>query len=260
MEQFDFQMWLDQALDWLGNNVFQLEIAIQLVVALGLLGFSYTITKKPRRFVEGYLSRKWSKKMLDNYNEEAIIELFWPVANVVLLSLAIAISISETFSPILLIAITKLLTAWVIIRFLTSLIKISALSKFIAALAWSAAALSIIGKLDPTLSLLESFAFTLGESRISVLTVIKGIITFTVLLWIVGIVSRLTERKINAIKSITPSGRVLLIKTIKVSLITLAILVGIDSIGIDLTILTVFGGAIGLGLGFGLQKIVSNLV
>jgi small-conductance mechanosensitive channel len=261
---FDFQQALVSVETWINQNVFSADIYIQLAVAIVIIMVARATSRKPIRFIEGYLARKWDADTLDHYNEEALIELLFPITSLLLILFAIAIASTESTMPMALIIIAKLLTAWIIIRTFTSLVRIKSLSRTIASIAWAIAALSIIDKLAPAVEFLDgchnSCAVMLGDSRITPLTLIKGIITFTILLWLVGIVSRITDRKINTMHNITPSARVLLTKTIKISLIALAIFIGIDSIGIDLTALAVFGGAIGLGLGFGLQKVVSNLV
>ncbi len=73
-------------------------------------------------------------------------------------------------------------------------------------------------------------------------------------------ISGVLERRISRADSLTPSVRVLVAKLTKIVLITLAFLIAINTLGIDLTALTVFGGALGVGIGFGLQKIVGNLI
>ena len=73
-------------------------------------------------------------------------------------------------------------------------------------------------------------------------------------------ISNVLERRIGRAASLTPSVQVLVAKLTKIVMVTLAFLIAINSLGIDLTALTVFGGALGIGIGLGLQKVASNLV
>jgi len=157
-------------------------------------------------------------------------------------------------------SVVSLLTAWVVIRFASSFVRDPGWSRTLAVIAWSVAALNLVGLLKPTISILESMGFSLGDVRLSVLGVIKAGLVLIILLWLAGAISRITEHRLDSSKSLSPSARVLLGKFIKVTLIVIAILAALESIGIDLTALAVFGGAIGLGIGFGLQKVISNLI
>jgi len=156
--------------------------------------------------------------------------------------------------------VVSLLTAWVVIRFSSGLVQDPAWSRFIAVIAWSVAALNIVGLLAPTIRLLDSLAFDIGDMRISVLVVAKGVLLLGVLLWAATAASRLLEQRISAVPSLTPSIQVLFSKLLKIVLITIAFVAALSSVGIDLTAFALFGGAIGVGIGFGLQKVVSNLI
>lgn len=157
-------------------------------------------------------------------------------------------------------SVVSLLTAWVVIRFASSFVRDADWARTLAVFAWSVAALNLIGLLGPTIHTLESMALSLGDIRLSVLGLIKAGIVLMLLLWVAGVVSRLIEHRLEVSQTLSPSARVLVSKLIRVLLIIIAIIAALESIGIDLTALTVFGGAIGLGIGFGLQKVISNLM
>ncbi|MPY72161.1 MAG: mechanosensitive ion channel, partial [Alphaproteobacteria bacterium] len=154
----------------------------------------------------------------------------------------------------------SLLAAWVVIRIASRLIRNRAAARAVATVAWTLAALDILGLLDPTAELLDGVALTLGDTRLSALTVVKGVILIVVLVWAAVVASNLIERRIDASADLTPSVKVLLGKLVRIVLLVIAVLAGVGGVGIDLTVLAVFTGALGFGIGFGLQKVVSNLV
>ncbi len=154
----------------------------------------------------------------------------------------------------------SLLAAWVIIRLASQLVRDPTWSRLIATAAWIIAALSILDLLDATLSLLDSLAFQLGELRISLLVVIKGMLSLAILLWLATLFAGLLERRIKSLPNLTPSVQVLFSKLLKFVLIAIAFIAALHTVGIDLTALAVLTGAIGVGIGIGLQKPVSNLI
>ena len=154
----------------------------------------------------------------------------------------------------------SLLTAWIVIRIASAFIRDATWARVFAIVAWTIAALDVVGLLDPTIKLLSDAALTLGDFRLSVWGLIKGIITLAVLLWLANLLSRLLDRRITTLPSLTPSVQVLFSKLLKIVLITIAVVAALSSVGIDLTAFAVFSGAIGVGIGFGLQKVVANLI
>ena len=108
--------------------------------------------------------------------------------------------------------------------------------------------------------MLDQLAIDLGGVRISLLLLIKGVIVFTVLLKVASSGSNILEKRILNLEELTPSVQVLLSKALKITLIAIAVIVALGSLGINLSAFAFIGGAIGVGIGFGLQKVVSNLV
>ena len=154
----------------------------------------------------------------------------------------------------------SLATAWAVIRFTSSVIQTPFWSRLIALVLWSLAALNIVGWLGPVIEIMDKAAVTVGDFRLSVLIVAKSLLAFGVLFWSVRIVSAMLERLFYRSQGLTPSQRVLFQKLSNIILFTLATVIGLNIVGIDLTALTVFSGALGLGIGFGLQKVFSNLI
>lgn len=106
----------------------------------------------------------------------------------------------------------------------------------------------------------QALSFNIGETRLSPYVIAKGLLTIIVLIWIVGIVSEFGEKRISNLKSFSRSSKVLVTKAFQIAIYALGFVLSLDIIGINLTAFTVVGGAIGIGIGFGLQKITSNFI
>jgi small-conductance mechanosensitive channel len=150
--------------------------------------------------------------------------------------------------------------AWLAIALLSRLIRNRALSGIVAVGVWVFVALVVLNIDDDMAQLLDAIGFNLGGFRLSALLVLKMIVVTGGLIWLSVVIGNFLENRVDALEDLSPSLRVLIGKIVKISLITAAVLVSISSLGIDLTIFAVFSGAIGVGLGFGLQKVVSNFI
>lgn len=157
-------------------------------------------------------------------------------------------------------AICSLLVAWIVINVVTSLAENKIWARLVAFCAWTVAALNILGLLTPTLVFLEDLSFSLGETRVSMLGVAKALVAGIIIFWITFGLSRFLEARIHKSKALTPSVQVLTAKLVRVGLISAAVLIILSNSGINITAFAVFSGALGVGIGFGLQKIVSNLI
>jgi small-conductance mechanosensitive channel len=125
---------------------------------------------------------------------------------------------------------------------------------------WIGAVLHITGLLPHIRAWMDELALPLGAHRISLLNIIEG--TFSVALTIVVAmwIGRLVEGRVMALKQMDVSLRVVISKAAKAVFLAFAVLIALPLVGIDVTVLSVFGGAVGVGLGFGLQKIAANYI
>src|SRR6202162_2722535 len=154
----------------------------------------------------------------------------------------------------------KLALAWLIIRLVTSGIRNSFIVRLVSLSAWLVAALSIIGQLDPAIDALDSVSIVLGGLQVTPLLLIKLGVLLIVALWLSNIASNFVEARITQSSDLTPSIQVLLIKMIRLALMIFAVAVVMSAVGINLSALAIFSGAAGVGIGFGLQKIVANFI
>ena len=132
--------------------------------------------------------------------------------------------------------------------------------KVIVFLVWSVALLNILGIYTQTINILEEIRFSSGNLDVSLMEIIRGVILFGILLWMQSNVGRLLQKRIQSSDSFTPSIKVLLNKLTRTVLYIIIIFITLSSLGVDLSSFAFLGGAIGVGLGFGLQKIVSNYI
>jgi small-conductance mechanosensitive channel len=156
--------------------------------------------------------------------------------------------------------VASLVTALVAITIASRAIRNRSLARLIETGGWILVTLGLLGILPEALALMDQLALQIGDLRISLLLVLQGIVVLWALLWAAGLASRFLERQLTGLDDVSPTHRVLIGTVARTAFVTLALLVGLYAIGIDFTALTFVSGAVGVGLGFGLQKVVSNFV
>ena len=137
---------------------------------------------------------------------------------------------------------------------------LASFERTVALLVWAVVALHIAGLLPQLIDLLEAVSFPVGKQKLNLWLVAQGlfvvVVTMLIALWLSG----LADAKLAAARGLDGNLRVVFSRLTKAVLIVLAVMIGLPLVGIDLTTLSIFGGALGVGLGFGLQKIASNYV
>jgi small-conductance mechanosensitive channel len=161
-----------------------------------------------------------------------------------------------------------LLTALAIIRLAVLMLRqafapsgwVNALARLVGWLVWIGFALHVTGLAGDLLRFFDEIGVTVGKERITLLLVLQATLSVLLTLLIALWLGRFIEARTMAAAALDINLRVMLSKLAQTMLVLVAILVALPAVGIDLTVLSVFGGMLGVGIGFGLQKIASNYV
>ena len=156
--------------------------------------------------------------------------------------------------------VADLSLAWLIIAVISRLIANNFIRAVVRYAGWTWATLSILNLTGEARTLLDSVAIDIGTLHLSLWILLQAVFSLGVLFAIARFLARTTTGALRNNEDISPSMQVLAVKFVQVLLYGAAVFIGLKAIGVDLTGLAVLSGAIGVGLGFGLQKVVSNLV
>ena len=153
-----------------------------------------------------------------------------------------------------------LTSAWFVISVLTRLIRNRTLARVAALAIWAYVALVVVGIDDDALAALDRAAVNVGTVRVSLYLALQVMLLAVALVWAAIFFGRMFGRWIERSEDLSPSFKYLISKLVKTALIVVAAVLALAASGVDLTVLAVFSGAIGVGIGFGLQKVVSNFI
>lgn len=243
---------------WLDMSMFSYQKLIEIGIVVAGIIVSIYISKNLRTHISEFEEKSKSKPK--KFLFATLRRLIFPLVLFVWVGLfAVLYVVLKQPWPILSTAIV-LTIAWFIIRLGSSFIENPLISRTVAAVIWTIAALNILGYLSPVVDYLDQAKFELGQASISLYDIVSSFFSIAIFLWIAFALIKLVDNVLKNSKNITLSARALLSKTFKFALVAAAFLFGLSAVGIDLTAFAVLGGAIGVGIGFGLQKIFSNLI
>ncbi|NIZ12753.1 mechanosensitive ion channel family protein [Phaeobacter sp. HF9A] len=234
----------------------------QVVIVLGLILLAVVLRRLTRPRWEAWARTRegWPKWRL-----RILVQLLrrLPLIYFTVMSWGVYVVMREVTWPsrsYLIGAAAKLAAAWLAIAFLARLISNPSLRKLATWFLWIYATLAVFNRVDDVADVLDSVALDFGALHLSLLVVLKAVVLATALLTLARMGSGLAERGLRRNEDLSPSMQVLAGKAVQVALYGVAFVLVIRSVGFDLTGLAVLSGAIGVGIGFGLQKVVSNLV
>lgn len=253
-------VFLSKISKWATKNIFNMQTLIEIGIIVSALAVSKIVA---------WILNKIFKKGISKIKER------WPVLEVPVN--LITGHLSGIFFPMILFTVNSVANLFdyrtyfiktvavlfviiLIIDLVSHVISNKLLSKFISLIVSAVVAMRTFNIYDDVTKYLDSYAVDIGEIRVSIYFIIKGLFVFGLLIWIAGLASDGVSKKLTRSTHLTPSLKVLIGKVFGIAAYLVATIFGLSALGVNLTAFAIFSGAVGVGIGFGLQKVFSNLI
>ena len=259
----DFGGRLAAGADWLFRQLSSPDVAIQAAIIAVALIPALIFGSQLRKLIMAQIAPRAPYGVLRraanafaHIASPIALSLIWLAASVILDALGRANGVVN--------AGVSLLVAWIVIRLVSLVIRSPFWSRVAFYIAWPVAALDVFGVLDDAISALDRLSVPLGRNpdgspgAFSAFDFIRVVIILLILFWIAGALSKFIKGRIAASADLTPSFQTLLIKVLDIVLPSAAFLIALQMVGFNFATLAIFGGAMGLAIGFGLQRTISN--
>ena len=250
---------------WVVTNLFQVSVIIELSLVVAAFVVAFLIGPWFKTRVARHIVPR-APKGISRRAAVALGHLTGPLIFFLLLNvISIGMEVAEQ-SRYWVSAAVSLSFAWIMIRLVTLVIRSKFWSQVAFYVVWPITALDIFGILDDIIRYLEAAAIPLGADAdglsrsLSMLDVLRGFLAFALLFWVAHLASKFLAKRIYEIEDLTPSLRTLIVKILNILLPVMAFFMALQLVGVNLAALAVFSGALGLGVGLGLQKSISNLI
>ncbi len=248
---------------WLQSQVFSVDAAIQAVIIFLALAPAALFGPQLKKLIQSQIAPRAPYGVLRRA-ANAFAYIATAIALYIILQTAVFVLGSLDISNGLVEAGTSLLAAWIVIRLVALVIRSPFWSRVAISVAWPIAALDILGVLDDVIRQLDAFSIPLGRDeagnieRFSALDFVRTLAIFGILFWAASFAGKFIKGRINAIDELTVSFKALLSKILDVLLPIIALVAALQIVGFPFGTLAIFGGAVGLGIGLGMQRTVSN--
>jgi potassium efflux system protein len=220
----------------------------------------------------GYLLSRYPRKMLmDEAGKRGRIDLIllaymslsrivWAAVTAILLGMLVLVFGAVGLGHEGLHVAAALLIAWIIVRIFTASMRRGFWSKAVAYSAWVVTALYIVGWLRPVADALNAAVIDFGDSQVSLLRVVTSLALAGFALWLGWLTGNLANSQLRGASDLPASVGGILGQSIKIGVMIVAVLIALNFLGVNITALTFFSGALGVGIGFGLQSVFSNFI
>jgi len=190
----------------------------------------------------------------------AVLRMLWPACTVLILFGVTALFEAVGLGSRTLHIAISLLVAWLAVQIVTASMKRGFVSRAVAFFLWAFAALYILGWLRPLAEALQSISVQLGMAEVTLLRLLTSLALAALALWLGWLIGNIAQSQMRSSPNLPPSVGGLLGQTLKGVAIIIAFVVALNFVGVNLGALTFFSGALGVGIGFGLQSIFSNFI
>ncbi len=251
--------------NWVDTNLLVFGVGIQIIAILAALVPAVIFSPQLQSFLNARVVERVPEGRL-----RSIVQAFAIIALPIALYLSLTVMRigfgSAGLATGWIAAALALMNAWIIVRIVTLVIQSPFWSRLAFYVAWPIAALDAFGALGPVIEQIQSLGVPLGKDedgqpiKISLLDVIRTLLYFGVLFWLASFFSKIAEQQLSKIDELSPALKALISKILNIALPVVALLIALQIAGFNLATLAVFSGAVGLGLGLGLQRIVANFV
>lgn len=236
--------------------VVQLSSLLELGTLIGILG------------VSAILSHGLRSRVGENGKAHDLRHVVFPALSIALLSVLRFVAHQNGWYLHFVAVVIQLLWAMLAIRVVVVAMQksfpkalwLQSFARGVAGLVWLCVVLDLLGIMPDLIAWLDGVVIPLGKTHVTLLTVLQGVAAVIgaviLALWVGGV----AEDRLVRVQGLDSNLRVVITRIMKALLVFVAILIGMEVVGLDITTLSVFGGALGVGLGFGMQKIASNYV
>lgn len=235
------------------------DFYVEMIIIAGVVMTAWFIALILRRKAAAHLDRHPPHRFTRDFFLKPL-ELLAPLLAFFLLSLAKPFAERFAGGSAWTHAAMQIALAFTLARAVTLVVKSRGVAYFLAGVILVLTLLDVTGFMASTKEALADISFGFGKIHISMLNLVQGIIILVVVFWFATLLSKTLENYLRKSSRLTYNTRELVVKFVKVTAYFIAFLITLGSLGIDLTALAIFGGALGVGIGLGLQKITSNFV